>query len=265
MQRLNSYHDTSPDCTRDIEHYMQRLFPINRSITGSGNRETLNILQEIIPLKILEYPSGQQTYDWVVPKEWNIRDAWIRNAEGKKIVDFKKNNLHVVSYSKPIQEKLPFELLVSRLHYLEDLPSAIPYRTAYWDDDTWGICLSHSDFKRYFRAGENYEVFIDSSLEHGSLSIGEILIPGKSSKEHLVSTYICHPSMTNDNLSGMVLTAFLARELLRKRLNYSYRIIFVPETIGAIVYCANRSSLQLGDQENMDTNRVMIKITISIR
>lgn len=210
---------------------------MNRSITGSGNRETLKILQEIVPLQILEYPSGQSVYDWIIPKEWNIRDAWIRNTEGKKIVDFKNNNLHVVSYSRSIHEILSFEQLVSMLHYLKDLPSAIPYRTSYYDD-TWGFCLSFNDFRRHFRADEQYEVFIDASFTDGYLTVGEILIPGKCSKEYLISTYICHPSMANDNLSGVVLTAFIAKELLKRDLNFSYRIIFVPETIGAITYCA---------------------------
>lgn len=222
----------------EIDHYLRRLFPITRSITGNGNRETLRILQEIVPLEIKEYPSGQNVYDWVIPKEWNIRDAWIKNSKGDKIVDFQKNNLHLVSYSVPVHKKLPFSELKKHLHYRKDLPEAIPYRTSYYEE-TWGFCVSYNDLKAHFRKDEEYEVYIDSSLTNGSLSIGELLIQGKSSKEYLISTYICHPSMANDNLSGMILTAFLAKEILKKELNFSYRIVFVPETIGAIAYCAN--------------------------
>lgn len=226
------------DYSKEIDHYLKRLFPITRSITGDGNRKTLEILQEIIPLRIIEYPSGQNVYDWVIPKEWNIRDAWIKNSKGEKIVDFQKNNLHLVSYSIPVHKKLPFSELKKHLHYRKGLPEAIPYRTSYYEE-TWGFCVSYNDVKAHFREGEEYEVYIDSSLTNGSLSIGEILIQGKSPREYLISTYICHPSMANDNLSGMILTAFLAKELVKKELNFSYRIIFVPETIGAIAYCAN--------------------------
>jgi aminopeptidase-like protein len=195
-------------------------------------------LHEIVPLEIKEYSSGQNVYDWVIPKEWNIKDGWIKNSRGNKIVDFQKNNLHLVSYSIPVHKKLTFSELKKHLHYREDLPEAIPYRTSYYEE-TWGFCVSYNDLKAHFRKDEEYEVFIDSSLTNGSLSIGELLIQGKSSKEYLISTYICHPSMANDNLSGVVLTAFLAKELIKKELNFSYRIVFVPETIGAIAYCAN--------------------------
>lgn len=226
------------DYTEKIDHYLRRLFPITRSITGAGNRETLRILQEIVPLQIKEYSSGQNVYDWVIPKEWNIRDAWIKNSKGDKIVDFQKNNLHLVSYSIPVHKKLTFSELKKHLYYREDLPEAIPYRTSYYEE-TWGFCVSYNDLNAHFHEDEEYEVYIDSSLTNGSLSIGELLIQGKSSKEYLISTYICHPSMANDNLSGVVLTAFLAKEFIKKELNFGYRIIFVPETIGAIAYCAN--------------------------
>ena len=226
------------DYTKQIDHYLKRLFPITRSITGEGNRETLKILQEIVPLEIKEYPSGQNVYDWIIPKEWNIKNAWIKNSKGNKIVDFQKSNLHVVSYSIPVHKRLMFSEIKKHLHYCEDLPEAIPYRTSYYEE-TWGFCVSYNDLKSHFREDEEYEVYIDSSLTNGSLSIGEILIQGKSPREHLISTYICHPSMANDNLSGMILTAFLTKELVNKTPNFSYRIVFVPETIGAIAYCAN--------------------------
>lgn len=226
------------DYTEQIDHYLKRLFPITRSIAGEGNRETLRILQEIIPLEVKEYPNGQKVYDWVIPREWNIRDAWIKNSSGKKIIDFQNSNLHVVSYSVPVHDHMKLAELNAHLHFLNDLPSAIPYRTSYYNEN-WGFCLSHNDYKRYFNDTETYEVFIDSELKNGSLTIGEFLIKGKSDKEYLISTYICHPSLANDNLSGPVMTAVLSRELLRMDLNFSYRIVFVPETIGAIAYCAN--------------------------
>ncbi|OPY03244.1 MAG: hypothetical protein A4E60_00436 [Syntrophorhabdus sp. PtaB.Bin047] len=227
-----------PDIVSEIASYLRRLFPICRSITGEGNRETLRILQELVPLKVLEYPSGQKVYDWTIPREWNIRDAWIKNASGEKIVDFQRSNLHVVSYSIPVHARMKKRDLVEHLHFREDLPSAIPYRTTYYKEN-WGFCLSHDDYMKHFRDDETYEVFIDSELKQGSLSVGELTIKGRTDKEYLISTYICHPSLANDNLTGPVLTAFLARELLREKTNFSYRVVFVPETIGAIAYCAN--------------------------
>ena len=175
----------------------------------------MRILQEIVPLEIKEYPSGQNVYDWIIPKEWNITDAWIKNSKGEKIVDFQKNNLHLVSYSIPVHKRLTFLELKKHLHYREDLPEAIPYRTSYYEE-TWGFCVSYNDLKAgFFCEDEEYEVYIDYSLTNGSLSIGELLIQGKSSKEYLISTYICHPSMANDNLSGMILTEFQGGGLVR--------------------------------------------------
>ncbi len=239
----------SSNITQEINSYLKRLFPLNRSITGDSNRDTLKILEEIVPLKIIEYPSGQQAYDWTIPKEWNIRDAWIKNSKGEKIVDFQKSNLHVVSYSTPICQKIKWGELKEHLHYLEELPDAIPYRTSYYHED-WGFCLPFSQFSNLNSqlstlnsqlSNSEFEVFIDSELKDGSLSIGELLISGKSKKEYLISCYICHPSMANDSLSGVITTAYLARYLLEHKdeLEHSYRIIFVPETIGAITYCAN--------------------------
>jgi len=226
------------DYTIRIDHYLCRFFSITRSITGEGNRETLKILQEIVPLEIKEYPSGQNVYDWVIPKEWNIKDAWIKNSKGDKIVDFQKSNLHVVSYSQPIHKHMPLAEIRDHLHYLEHLPQAIPYRTSYYEED-WGFCLSFEQYQQLIEDRGPFEVLIDSEIKNGSLSIGELRIEGKRKKEILISTYICHPSMANDNLSGVILTAFLAKELLKRNVNYSYRIVFVPETIGAIAYCAN--------------------------
>ncbi|KPA14213.1 peptidase M28 [Candidatus Magnetomorum sp. HK-1] len=226
--------------TSQIDNYLKKIFPITRSLTGKGNRETLKILQEIIPLSIIEYPTGQAVYDWIIPKEWKIKDAWIKDSSGKKIIDFKNSNLHVVSYSIPIHQTLSFAELEPHLHYREDIPDAIPYRTSYYKDN-WGFCLSFKQFKSFFDSDDNYEVMIDSDFIEGSLSIGELVIEGKSKTEYLLSTYICHPSLANDNLSGIVTTAFIAKELLsiQDQLEYSYRIVFAPETIGSIAYCAN--------------------------
>lgn len=227
-----------PDIHSEIDVLLKRLFPICRSITGDGNRETLRILREIIPLEIIEYPSGQEVFDWTIPDEWNIRDAWIKNAKGQKIIDFKSCNLHVMCYSEFINKTLSFSELKSHLFFNKELPDAVPYRTSYYKKD-WAFCLSFSEFQKHFKVNESYEVFIDSEFKKGSLSVGELLLPGKSKKEFLISTYICHPSLANDNLSGVVLAAMLAKELSKKELNFSYRFVFCPETIGAVAYCFN--------------------------
>ncbi|MBU2548462.1 MAG: DUF4910 domain-containing protein [Proteobacteria bacterium] len=230
-----------PDRIEEIRAYLNRLFPVCRSITGPGNRETLKVLQEIVPLEIKEYPSSRPVYDWVVPPEWSIREAWIKNPDGQKIVDFDRSNLHVVSYSRPVSGKVSLAELENHLHYRTVLPRAIPYRTSYYRED-WGFCLSYEDYQRFFRKEGEYEVLIDSTLEEGALTVGELLVRGDSPREYLISTYFCHPSLANDNLSGVVLTAFLARELSRRKNNFSYRIIFVPETIGAVAYCAHNEA-----------------------
>lgn len=229
--------------TNEIDTLLHRLYPITRSITGNGNRETLNILQEYIPLEIIEYPTGQEVYDWTIPKEWNIKDAWIKNSKGEKVIDFKNSNLHIVSYSTPIHKKIKWSELKDHLHYLENLPDAIPYRTSYYNE-TWGFCLSYSQFltlNSQLSEDDELEICIDSILENGSLTIGELLIQGKSKKEYLLSSYICHPSMLNDSMSGVIASTLIAKELLKNKenLEHSYRIVFVPETIGAIAYCAN--------------------------
>lgn len=222
----------------EIDTFLQRLFPICRSITGEGTRKTLKILQEIVPIEVKEYPCRQSVFDWTIPLEWNIRDAWIKNTKGEKIIDFQKNNLHVVSYSQPINRKIGFVELKEHMNFRKDIPNAIPYCTSYYKED-WGFCVSYQDFKNKFHEAEEYEVFIDSDFKDGVLNYAELVIPGKCSKEYLISCYICHPSMANDSLSGFLLTAFLSKTLLKLDLNFSYRIIFLPETIGAIAYCAN--------------------------
>lgn len=211
-----------------------KLFPICRSITGNGVRQTLALLQEIADFKILEIPSGTTCYDWTVPDEWNISDAYIEDSRGRKIIDFKENNLHVVNYSVPIDKQMSFQELDKFLHTLPNLPEAIPYRTTYYNR-TWGFCLSYKRWEQMDR-NERYHVRIDATLSPGNLTLGEALIKGDSDQEFLISAYCCHPSLANDNLSGVVLWIFLLRALQRCHPRHSYRFIIVPETIGAIAY-----------------------------
>jgi len=213
----------------------KRLFPICRSITGDGVRETLNILKEKIPnLEICEIPSGTQCFDWTIPKEWNVNDAYIIDPKGKKIVDFKNSNLHVLGYSTPIDEDITLDELNKHLYSLPEQSEAIPYVTSYYKE-RWGFCLS-DDVRKQLKSGI-YHVKIDSSLKIGHLTYGELIIPGESSQEIFISTYICHPSLANNELSGPVVTTFLANWLMgMTKLKYTYRIIFIPETIGSITY-----------------------------
>lgn len=218
----------------ELEKYFDRLWPINRSLTGNGNRESLKILSEIIDLKISEVPASTQCFDWNVPPEWNIIEAWIKNSKGEKIVDFAKNNLHILGYSEPVKENLSFEDLKPHLYTLPDQPDLIPYLTSYYQR-RWGFCISHNQLLE-LDENEKYEVFINSSLdENGSMTVGEAIINGKSEKEILFSTYICHPSLANNELSGPLVSAFIYSKLKdRKDLKYTYRFIFAPETIGSI-------------------------------
>jgi aminopeptidase-like protein len=214
---------------------LSELFPICRSITGNGVRETLSLLQNHLKnLKIYEVSSGTKCFDWVVPDEWNIQEAYIIGPDGKKLADFSVNNLHVLNYSIPVDKSIELEELQKHLYSLPDQPTAIPYVTSYYDRK-WGFCLEHNT-RKSLKPGK-YHVYINSKIKPGSLTYGELLIPGKSKKEIFLSTYICHPSMANNELSGPVVTCFLANWLLsRKDLKYTYRIIFIPETIGSIVY-----------------------------
>lgn len=209
------------------------LFPICRSITGDGFRETLKIIQEHIPLNLYEVPTGTQVFDWTVPKEWNIKDAYVKDSNGNKVIDFKKSNLSVVGYSIPINKKVSLAELQEHLNSLPEQPQAIPYVTSYYNE-TWGFCLAHQE-REQLKDGE-YEVFIDSELKDGSLTYGELIIPGASKKEVFLSTYACHPSMANNELSGPVVTAFLVKWILSQPRKYTYRIVFIPETIGSITY-----------------------------
>lgn len=213
----------------------QRLWPINRSITGDGVRETLSILKEVVPgLQIHEVPSGAEAFDWTIPNEWNVREAWIEGPDGRRVVDFAEHNLHLVGYSIPVDITLSLDELQEHLHSLPELPEAIPYVTSYYSP-YWGFCLRHQD--RLKLKDGAYRVHIDATLAPGSLTYGELVIPGETDKEVFLSTYVCHPSMANNELSGPCVTAYLAKWLsgLPKR-RYSYRIVFIPETIGSVIY-----------------------------
>jgi aminopeptidase-like protein len=217
-----------------IEAYFDRLWSINRSLTGNGNRKTLKILSEIVDLTINEIPSGTKCFDWTVPPEWNIKEAWIKDSKGNKILDITDNNLHILGYSEPFQGKLNFEELKPHLYTLSNQPELIPYLTSYYER-RWGFCMSHNQFSQLDKNGI-YEVFIESSLdENGSMTIGEAVIKGKTEKEILFSTYICHPSLANNELSGPLVSAFIYKNLIeQKEFKYTYRFIFIPETIGSI-------------------------------
>lgn len=215
------------------------LYPICRSITGAGVRETLARLQQIVPLTVHEVPSGTEVFDWVVPKEWNIRDAYVKNAQGERVVDFRRSNLHVVNYSTPVRASMSLNALRPHLFTLPDRPAWVPYRTSYYEEN-WGFCLSQQQLDALPEG--DYEVCIDSSLEPGTLSYGELLLPGESTEEVLISSHICHPSLANDNLSGIAVAAFAARRLQARSTHFSYRFLFVPATIGALAWLARNES-----------------------
>jgi aminopeptidase-like protein len=219
-----------------MHRFIAELYPICRSITGDGFRETLRRIAAHVPLDIREVPTGTAVFDWTVPKEWNIRDAWVKNDRGERAIDFNKSNLHVVSYSIPVRRKMTLAELRGHLHTLPDQPDAIPYRTSYYKED-WGFCLAHNKLLN-LEDGE-YEVCIDSRLENGSLTYGEYCIPGRRADEVLLSCHACHPSLCNDNLSGVALVTELARLLSGASLEYSYRFLFIPGTIGSIAWLAH--------------------------
>lgn len=218
-----------------IEQYFDRLFPLNRSLTGNGVRETFSILKELIDFKITEVPTGTKAFDWSVPKEWNVSEAYILTPDGRRIADFKVNNLHLVGYSVPFSGKVSFEELKQHLTTRPDLPDAIPYVTSYYVE-RWGFCLSHNEFLTLPEEGE-YFIKIDSTLEDGFMTVGEAVLPGESDEEVLFTSYCCHPSMANNELSGMLALAFLYRLLKKEtKRKYTYRFYLAPETIGAIYY-----------------------------
>ena len=217
----------------------ERLYPICRSITGNGLRETLRIIQKEIPLTLHEVASGTAVFDWVVPREWNIRDAYIINSRGEKIVDFQQNNLHVLNYSTPINARMSLAELRPHLFTLPEMPEWIPHRTSYFNDN-WGFCITH----RLLEAmpDDDYEVVIDSSLEPGSLTYGEFTIPGESEEQILLFAHCCHPSLANDNLSGIAVVVELARILSASSPRFTYRCVFAPAAIGCVTWLSQNQS-----------------------
>jgi aminopeptidase-like protein len=215
---------------------IQELFPICRSITGNGVRQTFEVLKRYIPLQVHEVPSGTTVLDWSVPREWNIRDAYIASDDGTRIVDFAANNLHIVQYSRPIDTTMSLAELRPHIHTLPGQPDWIPYRTSYYVED-WGFCLTHRTLSNL--ADGSYHVVIDSDLIPGHLTYGEFLIPGEIPETVLVSCHVCHPSLANDNLSGIAVATILASYLQTRQLRYSYRFLFIPGTIGSLTWLAH--------------------------
>ena len=220
---------------RDLHGFAASLYPICRSITGSGIRQTLAMIQDRIPLRIHEVATGTPVFDWRVPKEWNIRDAYMKAPGGGRVVDFQQCNLHVMNYSIPVHATLPLNEIRPHLFTIPDHPDWIPYRTAYYKED-WGFCLTHNQMLEL--EDGDYEVCIDSTLEDGHLTYGECYLAGRSSDEVLISCHACHPSLANDNLSGLAVATFLAEHFTLRDLRNSYRFLFIPGTIGAITWLA---------------------------
>jgi len=218
---------------------MESIYPICRSITGDGVRATLDHLQEWIPLERHEVPSGTSVFDWEIPLEWNIRDAFIADPSGHRIVDFKTHSLHVVNYSMPVRRKMTLDELQPHLYSLPDHPGWIPYRTSYYREH-WGFCMRHRDRERL--AAGPFEVVIDSDLAPGHLTYAESVIPGTTDGEAIVYTHTCHPSLANDNLTGIVTAAVLARELRMQAPRLTWRFIFGPGTIGSLTWLSRNES-----------------------
>jgi aminopeptidase-like protein len=240
LQRFSELAE-SRRCADDAMQLIETMFPLCRSITGDGVRRTLDLVEEWIPLERIEVPSGTPVFDWVIPNEWNIRDAYIVDSDGRRVVDFRTNNLHVVSYSVPVHRMMSLEELQPHLHSSPEQPDWIPYRTSYYQED-WGFCLRHRDRER-LKPG-SYEVVIDSTLAPGSLTYAECTIAGSSSAEALIYTHTCHPSLANDNLTGIAVAAALARALYSERPKMTWRFIFGPGTIGSLAWLArNEHSL----------------------
>lgn len=219
----------------EIYRFIEELYPISRSLTGNGVRETLTRIAKHIPLAVHEVPTGTQVLDWVVPKEWNIVDAYVKNERGERVIDFKKSNLHVMGYSVPIKKTMTLAELRPHLFSLPEHPGSIPYRTSYYEE-SWGFCISHNDLMGLSEGV--YEVCIDSTLSDGNLTYGEYVVPGETKEEILISSHVCHPSLANDNLSGVALATYLAKAIQDTTPRYTYRFLFIPGTIGSITWLA---------------------------
>jgi aminopeptidase-like protein len=219
----------------ELHAVVERLYPLCRSITGDGVRRTLEIVAESIALQVHEVPTGTPVFDWTVPQEWNIRDAYVKDADGKRVVDFRDSNLHVVGYSVPVSATMSLEELRGHLHTLPEQPDLIPYRTSYYAP-TWGFCLSENASAAL--PDGQYEVLVDSTLADGSLTYGEYVVPGQVADEVLVSSHVCHPSLANDNLAGIAVATELAKRLTGSNPYYTYRFLFIPGTIGSITWLA---------------------------
>ena len=219
----------------DMFRLASHLFPINRSITGEGVRQTLRVIQKLLPwLEMHEVPSGSKVFDWEIPNEWNVREAWLEDNDGSRVADFAVHNLHLVGYSIPVNTRLTLEDLQPHMYSLPKQPGAIPYVTSYYSP-SWGFCLRHED--RLLLKQGYYHAYIDATLQPGSLTYGELILPGSCDSEVFLSTYVCHPSMANNELSGICVTTYLARWLIGlSNRRYTYLIVFVPETIGSITY-----------------------------
>jgi aminopeptidase-like protein len=226
----------------EMHALIRLLYPICRSMTGNGVRETLRLIGEQIPLKIFEVPSQTPVFDWTVPNEWNIRDAYIKNSQGERLVDFRKCNLHIIGYSVPVHQEMKAEELKAHLFSIPEYPTWIPYRTSYFRE-SWGFCVSHEQWQELVaHPDEVYEVCIDSSLEPGSLTYAECYLPGQTEDEVLISCHTCHPSLANDNLSGISVGVALAQTLAQSPRRYSYRFLFIPGIIGSITWLSLNES-----------------------
>jgi aminopeptidase-like protein len=224
--------------SRQMRAFLEELFPICRSITGDGLRATLRAVQRRIPIRIHEVPSGTKVLDWTIPDEWNVADAFVRDSRGERVIDFQRSNLHVVNYSEPVRLRLPLSQLRPHLFALPDHPEWIPYRTTYYDRG-WGFCLTQRQLDAL--PDNEYEAVIEARLEKGTLSYGELHLPGDTAEEILVSTHCCHPSLANDNLSGIALSSMLAAALAGAERRYSYRFLFLPGTIGSITWLSRNA------------------------
>jgi aminopeptidase-like protein len=227
------------DIGEEIFAFAAQIYPICRSITGNGVRETLRAIGAHIDLEVHEVQTGTTVFDWVIPREWNIRDAYIKNEQGEKIVDFARSNLHVMSYSVPVRQRISLAELKQHVYTLPDQPDLIPYRTSYYAEN-WAFCMPHRLLESL--RDETYEVVIDSTLADGHLTYGEYLHRGETEDEFLLSAHVCHPSLANDNCSGVAVLTYLAKRMAGLRTRYSYRFLFAPGTIGAITWLARNEA-----------------------